>query len=573
MPEGARVSLLLDKPECFLGENVLVHYCIENKGDKPFTIEVGGDYRGTSRHVNFSVTAIGVDGQAAPDPDPSAPMRCMGGLGGPRELRPGEKFVQSLPLVRYCRIEKPGLYTVRVHHGHGWRETDDRKLPHGEAKIKFLVPTEEQAKAVVEEMHRLPKDRTGRWGERSEPCPDSAALGHAIYLPLLLERARAGSEDAVRGIGQIATPEATQALLGLLEHTRPKLVLAAADALLLRVPSPPGTPSYEPRFSYMESQRAYFVPKCWRPEFAVAAREHAARLLASDDPEAMARAADIFRSLGTGEDIAAVIHALDRAAALLKPMTSEEHRQATPGSGHERARRACLTLMSLVDTLARGGFRVPIEPRTAGEAMVFARAIGLRKEFRRDGWEAQFAKALQHEQLCSRLVALENLPKPAPAGAVKLVADRLAETDRDLLVAACDAARRLDAPELREPVLAVVRRAKDDWLLWQADEAARALGARLESMTILASRLDDSGIEVCCFNRLISGLVEGTSGSSLTFSTGTGTALKPRWLRFLQINSDRIRAGKPFRIGEPELTKDIFPTGFTFHRKGQPDWP
>ena len=42
VPEGAHLSLLLDKPRYFLGENVLVHYVLENRSGQPFTISTGG---------------------------------------------------------------------------------------------------------------------------------------------------------------------------------------------------------------------------------------------------------------------------------------------------------------------------------------------------------------------------------------------------------------------------------------------------------------------------------------------------------------------------------------------------
>ena len=40
------LAIALTKKEYFLGENMLLHYCLENAGKQPFRIEVGGDYRG-----------------------------------------------------------------------------------------------------------------------------------------------------------------------------------------------------------------------------------------------------------------------------------------------------------------------------------------------------------------------------------------------------------------------------------------------------------------------------------------------------------------------------------------------
>ena len=44
VPAQAKVSLALDQKEFFLGENVLLHFCIENTGTEPFPINLGGDY-------------------------------------------------------------------------------------------------------------------------------------------------------------------------------------------------------------------------------------------------------------------------------------------------------------------------------------------------------------------------------------------------------------------------------------------------------------------------------------------------------------------------------------------------
>ncbi len=57
VPAGAKVTLYADQQEFFLGENVLIHFCLENVGDEPFEISTGGDYRGSSRHLRFKVSA------------------------------------------------------------------------------------------------------------------------------------------------------------------------------------------------------------------------------------------------------------------------------------------------------------------------------------------------------------------------------------------------------------------------------------------------------------------------------------------------------------------------------------
>ena len=57
VPPGLKLSLLFDKESYFLGENVLVHLCVENTSPEPFKIDLGGDYRGATRHTRFKVLA------------------------------------------------------------------------------------------------------------------------------------------------------------------------------------------------------------------------------------------------------------------------------------------------------------------------------------------------------------------------------------------------------------------------------------------------------------------------------------------------------------------------------------
>src|ERR1700724_2756549 len=68
----ARLTLAVDRAEFVLGENVLVHYCLENVGAEPFLIDVGSDYRFVSRHLRFHVVVTTADSSVVADPDPSS---------------------------------------------------------------------------------------------------------------------------------------------------------------------------------------------------------------------------------------------------------------------------------------------------------------------------------------------------------------------------------------------------------------------------------------------------------------------------------------------------------------------
>ena len=94
----ARVDLVVRKPKAFLGENVLVDFCLVNTSGAPFKIDVGGDYRGSSRSLRFKLKVTDAHGSVMPDPDPS-PMN-FGGLSYSPELAPG---------ASWCRCSRPAL--------------------------------------------------------------------------------------------------------------------------------------------------------------------------------------------------------------------------------------------------------------------------------------------------------------------------------------------------------------------------------------------------------------------------------------------------------------------------------
>src|SRR5439155_18117595 len=100
------IDLMVRKAQFFLGENVLVDFCVVNTSDEPLEISVGGDYRGSSRSLRFKVETRDASGALVADPDPN-PMN-FGGMGYSPKIEPGKKWCQSLPLMRYARIEAPG---------------------------------------------------------------------------------------------------------------------------------------------------------------------------------------------------------------------------------------------------------------------------------------------------------------------------------------------------------------------------------------------------------------------------------------------------------------------------------
>lgn len=48
--------------------------------------------------------------------------------------------------------------------------------------------------------------------------------------------------------------------------------------------------------------------------------------------------------------------------------------------------------------------------------------------------------------------------------------------------------------------------------------------------------------------------------------------MKTRWTRFISDNPEKLRQGHRFKLGDPEITPDLFPKGFQFYADGKP-WP
>jgi hypothetical protein len=323
VPDGAKVTLETELREFSLGENILVHFILENTGTQPFHADFGGDYRGSSRHLRFKVTATDEAGNLAEDPDPN-PI-CFGGFLGGRTLKPGEKFIESLPLIRYRRIVKPGRYTITMKHDFGWKEQGDRKRPVGVTTLTLRMPDAAQAEKIVARMESLPEDSDSTWSEKTKDYADFSCLCQAVYLEPLMRRARAGNLRALEGIGGMATTQATEALIELAGAADDKLALEAALTLNGRLPDPEfkkELPSRGPfRFDAMEARRR-LAAQSWEERFAPKVRALAVKFLGLKETRAIGCGAFMIEAVGTPAEAPAVIAALDR---VLNPMINPRH--------------------------------------------------------------------------------------------------------------------------------------------------------------------------------------------------------------------------------------------------------
>jgi hypothetical protein len=556
VPAHARVSIELDQKEYFLGENVLLHFCIENTGKEPFEIDLGGDYRGASRHLRFDVEVIDEAGKLCDDPDPSG--FCLGGLGGSVTVEPGKTHYESIPLLRYRRIENPGVYKIQASHDLGWTETPDRKRPVAETTVTFKRPTEGEARKLVDAMFS-PARRYSSPGGKSSPYPDFSVLRDPVYLPILLERAKEKPEQALEGTGSIAAPEATEALIRLARDEDGEFALSAAQTLDSRLPDPQlngELPGRNPFLNDRLEARRWLVKQSWRPRLADDVAELARKFLARKDQEGVEVGGFMLQCVGRSEDLPHLTRALDQEIAAAAKLPPEE-------GVYPRPRGACRELLRAAQAIGARGIKEPLETDTAGQAVVFLCAIGASDKFRPEGWETRYARLMQHETAYVREVALDNLPAPAPDSMFKLLPGLITDKDVDVQIAACHVAEKTKRRELKEPVLKALAAAREEWLFNAASNAAHALDADWEQIEILVSRLDEEGMTKLCLSYLVSAVVEDAgsrSGPSDKWTAEDSKACKARWAKFLQEHGKELKTGRRFKRDDPAITPDLLPT-------------
>jgi hypothetical protein len=557
VPAQAKVTIELDQKEYFLGENVLLHFCVENTGREPFPINLGGDYRGASRSLRFQVKAFDAAGKLCADPDPSG--FCMGGISHSPTVKPGEKFYESIPLLRYRQIDKPGVYKIQVSHDLGWNETPERKIPVAAITIKFIRPTEDQTRKLIEAMFKAPANNGRTSGKKSDPYPDFSVLRDPAYLPFLVEHAKMKSEKALAGIGSIATPRATEILIQLAKHEDAAFALSAVQTLNLRLPDPQlndDLPGRNPFFNDRLEIRRSLVKRAWDPAFGNDVADLARKFLAREDQEALECGGYLLQCAGRKEDVPHLIRALDReiAAAAQRPLEENQY---------PRPRGACRELLRAARVLGAKSLKELPEIETAGQAVVFLSAVGANEKYRPEGWERSYARLLQHQTAYVREVALDNLPLPVPEPLFKLLPALIADKDVDVQIAACHVAEKTKRAELKEPVLKALTTAREQWQFQAASNAAWALDAKWERLNILISRLDDVNVTKHCLNNLLDSVVTnvgGYSGPSDKWTAEEAKACKARWEKFLQDYCKELKAGQRFHRNDPAITPDLFPT-------------
>lgn len=569
VPEDAKVTIEFDQREFYLGENVLVHFILKNMGDQPFEASFGGDYRGSSRRLRFKVTATDEAGRIAEDPDPF-PV-CFGGLGGSRTLKPGEEFITSLPLMRYCRTVQPGRYIIRVTHDFGWKE-GKLKRPVAEATITFRMPDTAEAERVITEMEKLPEDPNATFGQRSRYYANFSCLQQPVYLEPLLRRARTGNRHALQGIGSIATPESTEALIEVADSTDTKLALDAALTLNARLPDPefesklPGRGPF--RFDALEARRR-LAAKSWDTKFAPKVRTLATKFLAGKETREIGCGAFMIQTVGTVTEAPAVIATMDR---VLEPMVNPRH---DPKDNILNFPEPLSELLRAMLALRSRGFALSESLSGHAQILLYFDWLADKPPPRPPQWMERINAFGTDSRYPIREAALRSIPQPLSTSCTEFVQGRLADCDLGVCRVACIAAGKSGNREFLKPLLEIIATEHHEWLLREASNAAHALGAGFDLLEAWANRLNEEhlyGLALESLATIIRGLPSGYSGRT-DLTRAERLELQKQWKEFLTNHADEIRQGKCFKITDPLVRPELFGRARVWQLPDGTSWP
>lgn len=556
----ARVVLTADKREFFIGENALIDYCLENTTAVPFTVSIGGDYRGGTRSSRFTVTVTNAAGAVMPDPDPAAMN--LGGLGGVPTVAGNTRWCESLPLARYATIDRAGEYVVRVVHDLGWTKTPP---PQGEIRIAFAMPAPEQIAGVVAAMLALP-ERHHVFGQLSAPHQDFAALSHPMYLPELKRLAAGGTRAAVSGLAAIRTSEATRALIDLLSHPDRQLARDVVYRLWPRMPSEsPWFVRRDASGNTPEDHAQAFRDATWKPEFAADIKVVMHAWLGSSDRLDIASACMLFRALGAAEDVPALAAALDRALV--------DTQNAPPRKPGELNHRAPVPILATAaQSLVSRGYVPPVSPRTPSERLMWLLAEPYRA--RPAGWAAVYRRLLDDTIPYIRIEALRLLPVNAPAELLTTIGRALRSADPDEQRMALVVVRHSRLREHAGYVASLARTSRDEMFLHDALDAIESAGGLLVALDIAADRLTDDGMFGVMHGRLLHALEPLSGGGTPTQPKMEEIrALSVRWKKFIADHRSALQAGKRFVLEDLAVTPDLLPAGWKLYRAAKPPWP
>jgi hypothetical protein len=566
VPDAARVSLTFANGKSFvLGDIIEATFTLSNAGPNSFIYETGGDYRGTGFPTRYQFTVRDETGTALP----AETWMNMGGLGGPRELKPGQKHDKLLRLQNYVRVTRPGVFTVRVVHDFGWNGTNEKPLPVAEAIITVTLPTPEQASKRVHAIAAVddgPKENElGAYWQKTE----FRYLNHPVFLPALEESAAGGEVNAMEGLQRIESKDATRALMRLLEGEDTNIVHAAVLFLSRRMPlrtagGHPRTPGW-----FATPEEAAANASLWVPEAARPLRASAGKLLHSGNVRYMSTGAFVIESIGTSDDADAVLHALGATLKDWKIRSNpEDNVLNAPGAGD--------AILSALEGLRERGYRAP---KAGGIEVIMASLLELGDPGipRRDGWEQLLEAFFAQNPPMLREAAVRALPKPPTGTWEKLLREALDDRDRGVMRQACVAAGESKNPVFADPLANIVRTERHEWVVRSASEALTRIGAHWAATDAWIERLADEKLYYQGLEFLVGKLEHpkscGSGGRTDLPREGRVT-MREKWQQFFSDQERRaqVRSGKLVLVSEDQA-RDLLGGVYHLTIDGGGTWP
>lgn len=564
-PSGAKVTLRLPT-SVMIGEEIPAALVVENTGTTPFEISTGGDYRSTGYPQRIKVRVQDSIGDQLPELPREAIGFGGGGLiGFTPPILPGKNKEVEFPLECYVSFRKPGIYHITAGHDLGWIVDPDHPHPFAKATLRVTEPNAAEAQAYVEKLFTsrppVPADPDYISGYEHDFEKQLSVLRHPAYLPALITRAQAGSVAAVAGIGHVATPGATSALIQLLDHPSPNVIIAASQQLLRRLPSfEDPTKSALPGWTWSTYQIDPLLPTTWDSGFQDDIMKAAVKLLAHAEIDVITASARIIEARGGPDQAPAVLAALQKALDIYHP----------PRTGSEAntldAPKPQQTLIHTLASLRARGWRS--EPGDAAQTLAwfYQLADPTIPPPADDSWKESVLVGIENGPAALRMAALQAIPHPMPDAYEPALLRALEDRDLGVQRVACEAAGKSKRTVFARPLVQIAETAPESFLQNAAVNAAHECGARYELWQALAAVIPDEKQMVYVLSTLVEGTIDlpkskGGGGNS-GFTRDQRFAIRDAWRTFLARNQETLAAGKRVPITDFETIEALVGLNF-----------
>ncbi len=129
-------------------------------------------------------------------------------------------------------------------------------------------------------------------------------------------------------------------------------------------------------------------------------------------------------------------------------------------------------------------------------------------------------------------------------------------------------------PDVRDPVLAAMRAATDDWLVDCLHDTAVSVGISRDTVAkTWAARLDEADMTLPMLEQLLFVFDASGHGSSGVPDAAEGVRLKHAWTAWLRKHAALVRAGTLVELGDSAFESELFPPGFSVSNRAGRRWP